>query len=300
MVPHSVLWHELVNPRQPRKFVLCLDLSRLWISKLHLHSAPFNSNLEYLKHLLCAWYLNWRLKLQVLNQMRIWNRWAAMCKARHLHDPCHKSRPIDQPRESPQPNWKPWKSIVTASKAVKGQLFLQLMSIYTILILSLDVSLSLTMTSLHRPPYLMATQFIAKKELWLVEKAFLWQLNRRYHPLNWLHLIPRQKRMISLWDSIHTAQTKELHLCTFYKPPSAPSTRLDFLAQSVSALYQRNKKSHPHIIIAGDFNFSDIIGNLNPPCLQILPQQVTWIYCWTLSRTMHWLSMSLSQHDLCP
>ena len=86
----------------------------------------------------------------------------------------------------------------------------------------------------------------------------LWQLNRRYHLLNWLHLIPRQKRMISLWVSIHTAQTKELNLCTFYKPPSAHSTRIDFLAQSVSALYQRNKKLHPHIIIAGDFNFSDI------------------------------------------
>ena len=40
----------------------------------------------------------------------------------------------------------------------------------------------------------------------------------------------------SLWVPIHTAQTKELHLGTFYKPPSAPSTRLDFLAQSVSAL----------------------------------------------------------------
>ena len=120
------------------------------------------------------------------------------------------------------------------------------------------------MTSLHRPPSLMATQFIAKKELWLVEEAFLWQLNCRYHPLNWLHLIPRQENE-SLWVPIHTAQTKELHLCTFYKPPSAPSTRLDFLAQSVSALYQRNKKSQPHIIIAGDFNFSDINWKSEPP-----------------------------------
>ena len=69
----------------------------------------------------------------------------------------------------------------------------------------------------------------------------------------------------SLWVSIHTAQTRELHLCTFCKPPSAPSTRLDFLAQSVLALYRRNKKSHPHIIIAGDFNFSDINWKSEPP-----------------------------------
>ena len=69
----------------------------------------------------------------------------------------------------------------------------------------------------------------------------------------------------SVWVPIHTSQTKELHLCSFYKPPSAPSTRLDFLAQSVSALYRRNKKSHPHIIIAGDFNFSDINWKSEPP-----------------------------------
>ena len=69
MAPHSVLWHEQVNLRQLSKFVLCLDLSRLRISKLHLYSAQFNSNLEYLKHLLCARHLNWRLCF------KFWTKW---------------------------------------------------------------------------------------------------------------------------------------------------------------------------------------------------------------------------------
>ena len=114
------------------------------------------------------------------------------------------------------------------------------------------------MTSLHRPPSLMATLFIAKKELWLVEEAFLWQLNCRYHPLNWLHLIPRQKRM-NPYGSPYTPHKQKNYIFVLSTNRHLPlSTRLDFLAQSVSALYQRNKKSHPHIIIAGDFNFSDI------------------------------------------
>ena len=71
----------------------------------------------------------------------------------------------------------------------------------------------------------------------------------------------------SLWVSLRMSRTKEILLCAFYKPPSAPATRIDLLSQSVLKAYDRNKENHPHIVIAGDFNCGDIDWTKEPPII---------------------------------
>jgi len=69
----------------------------------------------------------------------------------------------------------------------------------------------------------------------------------------------------SLWVRVHIGKSKNLYLCSFYKPPNAAVSRLDYLSQSLGKLYHTNKKSHPSIVIAGDFNLGDIDWTLDPP-----------------------------------
>ena len=69
----------------------------------------------------------------------------------------------------------------------------------------------------------------------------------------------------SIWASIHIEKTKVLHVCAFYKPPSAPSTRFDFLSESILKVFDIHKKSHPNIVVSGDFNCRDIDWKCDPP-----------------------------------
>ena len=61
----------------------------------------------------------------------------------------------------------------------------------------------------------------------------------------------------SLWVRIQMTKVKVLHLCIFYKPPDEPASRLDYLADSVREIFHSAKKSHPNIVVAGDFNMGD-------------------------------------------
>ena len=69
----------------------------------------------------------------------------------------------------------------------------------------------------------------------------------------------------SLWASVHLAKQKTLYICAFYKPPSASSSRLDYLSESILKVFNANKKSHPYIVVSGDFNCGDIDWKCDPP-----------------------------------
>ena len=71
----------------------------------------------------------------------------------------------------------------------------------------------------------------------------------------------------SLWVSVRSSLRKELHLCAFYKPPSAPSSRLIVLSQALLRMFNKHKKSHPNVVIAGDFNCGDINWKTSPPVI---------------------------------
>ena len=68
----------------------------------------------------------------------------------------------------------------------------------------------------------------------------------------------------SLWVSVRTTRSKEIFLCAFYKPPSAPTSRIDLLSQVVHKVYDKNKKKHPNIVIAGE------VTNPHPPLMNRL------------------------------
>lgn len=84
-------------------------------------------------------------------------------------------------------------------------------------------------------------------------------------PSHLLDYIPSSPEDESLWISLRTSHRKELILCSFYKPPSAPATRFDLLSQCLLKLYDKHKKRHPSVVIAGDFNCGDIDWKVNPP-----------------------------------
>ena len=71
----------------------------------------------------------------------------------------------------------------------------------------------------------------------------------------------------SLWASIHLTKKKILFVCAYYKFPAAPVSRLDLLFESMLKIFDMNKKSHPNIIISGDFNCGDIDWNYDPPVI---------------------------------
>ena len=69
----------------------------------------------------------------------------------------------------------------------------------------------------------------------------------------------------SLSASVHLAKQKTLYMCAFYKPPSASSSRLDYLSESILKVFNANKKSHPYIVVSGDFNCGDIDWKCDSP-----------------------------------
>ena len=71
--------------------------------------------------------------------------------------------------------------------------------------------------------------------------------------------------MKALWVTVWMAKLKELHLCVFYKPPSAPASRFDHLLKTILKIFDKNKKCHPNIVIASDFNCGDISWTTDPP-----------------------------------
>ena len=69
----------------------------------------------------------------------------------------------------------------------------------------------------------------------------------------------------SVWASIKLPGTKALHLCSFYKPPSAPVSRIDYIADVLAELHQRARRSNPFVVVSGDFNIGDINWTTDPP-----------------------------------
>ena len=64
---------------------------------------------------------------------------------------------------------------------------------------------------------------------------------------------------------MYTNRSKEIFLCAYYKPPSAPASRIYLLSQAVHKVYDKNKKKHQNIVIAGDFNCGDINWKADSP-----------------------------------
>ena len=62
----------------------------------------------------------------------------------------------------------------------------------------------------------------------------------------------------SVWASIKLRGNKLLHLCSFYKPPSAPVSRIDYIADILADLHQRTSCSCPSVVVSGDLNVGDI------------------------------------------
>ena len=54
------------------------------------------------------------------------------------------------------------------------------------------------------------------------------------------------------------ANTQKLYLGSFYRPPRAPLEQLEQLEQSLTDIHTRFTHHHPNIIMAGDFNATDI------------------------------------------
>ena len=64
-----------------------------------------------------------------------------------------------------------------------------------------------------------------------------------------------------VWGSVQFANTQKLYLGSFYRPPPpprAPLEQLEQLEQSLTDIHTRFTRHHPNIIMAGDFNATDI------------------------------------------
>lgn len=68
----------------------------------------------------------------------------------------------------------------------------------------------------------------------------------------------------SIWASIKCG-SKELYLCSFYKPPSSPITATNNITDVLSHLHQKSHRVCPSAIISGDFNVGDIDWKADPP-----------------------------------
>ena len=72
-----------------------------------------------------------------------------------------------------------------------------------------------------------------------------------------------------LWCSLQFTNAKPLFIASFYRPPNNRKQDLDQLRQSLSKLMTQHRRSHPNIIIGGDFNLPDInweSGTTTNPC----------------------------------
>ena len=61
-----------------------------------------------------------------------------------------------------------------------------------------------------------------------------------------------------LWCSLQFTNAKPLFISSFYRPPSNRKQGLEQLQHSLSNLMSKHRRSHPNIIIGGDFNLPDI------------------------------------------
>jgi exonuclease III len=61
-----------------------------------------------------------------------------------------------------------------------------------------------------------------------------------------------------IWATLKFANTKTLHIGSYYRPPSSKKDALENLSQSLGRVFSKYKKRRPHVIIGGDFNLGDI------------------------------------------
>ncbi|XP_011675592.2 uncharacterized protein LOC105443737 [Strongylocentrotus purpuratus] len=60
------------------------------------------------------------------------------------------------------------------------------------------------------------------------------------------------------WCNVQLANAKPLYIGSYYCPPNNRQQGLEGLHQSLSKIMTRHRRSHPNILIAGDFNHPDI------------------------------------------
>ena len=61
-----------------------------------------------------------------------------------------------------------------------------------------------------------------------------------------------------VWGSVQFANTHNLYTSSFHRPPRAPLEQMEQLEQSLTDIHTRFTRHHPNIIMAGDFNATDI------------------------------------------
>ena len=61
-----------------------------------------------------------------------------------------------------------------------------------------------------------------------------------------------------IWANLHFAGSKSLIFASYYGPQTYKTAALEELASSVSKIINKNRKTQPNLIIAGDFNYPDI------------------------------------------
>ena len=61
-----------------------------------------------------------------------------------------------------------------------------------------------------------------------------------------------------IWCALQFSNAKPLFLASFYRPPSASISDLEELQISLSKLLSKHRRSHPNVIIGGDFNLPHI------------------------------------------
>ena len=75
----------------------------------------------------------------------------------------------------------------------------------------------------------------------------------------------------SLWVSVRTTRSKEIFLCAFYKPPSAPASRIDLLSQVVHMTRTR-KNTQISLLLEKSQTLTppdeQIVGPYRQPCSQ--------------------------------
>ena len=68
-----------------------------------------------------------------------------------------------------------------------------------------------------------------------------------------------------VWASVKLERAKELFLCSLYKPPRAPVSCIENLAEITSRLFQKSRSGCPNVVISGDSNLGDIDWSETPP-----------------------------------
>ena len=82
-----------------------------------------------------------------------------------------------------------------------------------------------------------------------------------------------------VWASVKLERAKELFLCSLYKPPRAPVSCIENLAEMTSRLFQKSRSGCPNVVISGDSNLGDIDWSETPLLHLILKQQLLQTLC---------------------